>query len=78
MHIYHFSLWETHSFPLDLTSGIIPEQNSVANRIRVEKGMEILDKLLSVNKLALLCNSQVLNKDVSVRTLTDLNWNPEK
>lgn len=40
--------------------------------------MEILDKLFSVNKLALLCNSQVLNKDVSVPALTDLNWNPEK
>lgn len=40
--------------------------------------MEILDKLPSANKQPMLCNSQVLNKDTSVHTGTDLNWNPEK
>ena len=63
------SLQETHIHPVSLTSGIIPEQISLANKIRVGKKkkrvLEILDKLSSVNKLALLCNSQVLNKDGS-------------
>lgn len=74
---HNFPLHKTCSFPLNLTSGIIPEQNSLANKIRVEK-KKILDKLFSVNKPASLCNSQVLNKDARVRTGTDLNWNPEK
>lgn len=43
-----------------------------------KKVMEKLDKLLSVNKQPLLCDSQVLNKDVRVHTGRDLNWNPGK
>lgn len=31
------SFQETHTFPLNVTSAFIPEQNSVANKIRVEK-----------------------------------------
>lgn len=34
-HTYEFSLWKTHSFPLKFTSGIIPERNQRANKIRV-------------------------------------------
>lgn len=58
---------------------LYPLQNSAVNKIRAKKKvMEILDKPLSVNKQPMLSNSQVLNKDSSMHTGTDFNWNLEK